>query len=234
MKNSMEVEDWSKYYKCKTKAINLNPLAPQWPFRLVIIGPSGKGKTNFMIDLIMKHLWYEKIYILAKDLEEDLYVFLKDFFKKCKEKLGSEAVEAQFFNELEDLPDINSLDKNIQTLFIFDDFVLENHQDAIEEYYLRGRKKNASMMYLTQNYFDTPINIRKNSDYFVLFDVEDKKELRSIADTHSNRISFQQFIKFYREILNSPYDFMLIDKRTQYLPLHIRKNWNGLMVADVE
>ena len=47
-----------------------------WPFRMLIIGPSGSGKTNTLLYLIDKFHPIDKIYLYAKDTDEDKYQYL--------------------------------------------------------------------------------------------------------------------------------------------------------------
>ena len=56
-----------------SKSHNKHPLAPQWPFRLLICRNSGSGKTNLLLNLIYDYVYFNKIYLYAKDLEEDKY-----------------------------------------------------------------------------------------------------------------------------------------------------------------
>ena len=47
-----------------------------WPFRMLIIGPSGWGKTNTLLHLIDKFHPIDKIYLYAKDTDEEKYQYL--------------------------------------------------------------------------------------------------------------------------------------------------------------
>ena len=48
-----------------------------WPYRKLIIDPSGSGKTNYLLDSIQKdNNIIDKIYLYAKDLEEPKYQLL--------------------------------------------------------------------------------------------------------------------------------------------------------------
>ena len=47
-----------------------------WPFRMLIIGPSGSGKTNTLLHLIDKFHPIDKIYLYAKDTDEEKYQYL--------------------------------------------------------------------------------------------------------------------------------------------------------------
>ena len=47
-----------------------------WPYRKLIIGPSGSRKPNYLLNSIQKDNIIEKIYLYSKDLEEPKYQFL--------------------------------------------------------------------------------------------------------------------------------------------------------------
>ena len=46
----------------------LHSFMPDRCFRLLITAPSGGGKTNLLLDLILRMLYYDKIYLYAKNL----------------------------------------------------------------------------------------------------------------------------------------------------------------------
>ena len=55
------------------------PYIPDHLYRILIIGSSGSGKTNALLDLIKEQDDINKIYLYAKDLSEPKYEF---FIKK--------------------------------------------------------------------------------------------------------------------------------------------------------
>ena len=56
----------------KTSSLEHN----NWPFRMLIIGPSGSRKTNTLLHLIDKFYPIDKIYLYAKDTSEEKYQYL--------------------------------------------------------------------------------------------------------------------------------------------------------------
>lgn len=78
--------------KGKKKAKNINDLAPQWPFRLLLCGGSGCGKTNTLVNMLLENfLYYDRIYLYAKNLNQDKYQYLMRTIKKRAAKMGVDA-----------------------------------------------------------------------------------------------------------------------------------------------
>jgi hypothetical protein len=199
----------------KIKPKNVHPLAPQWPFRMIISGPSGSGKSNLMLNLVTKYLYFDKCYIFAKDAEEDKYSFLINFLMLAGKQRGEKILEI-VSDKLEDVPDLMKLDKKKQHLFIFDDMITTKNQKIIEELSIRGRKRNASIIYLTQVYHEVPKNIRKNCNYIAIFNVTSKREILELQKDHAIGISKDEFVKMYNSIIdNDRYGFLFIDRKTE-------------------
>ena len=189
----MEIINFDSFLDKKVYT-NKNIMVPQWPFRLLVIGPSGSGKSNVVCNLIMKDLHFDELYIYARDLEEDKYVYLKDFFSeleaKLKQNLHDKTIKiAHFHNSLKEMVDINKFGQDKQILIVIDDMIQEKDQEQIKELFLRGRKKNISTIYISQSFFKIPKMIRLNANYVILFDVGSKREMQSIASTFAYRIS---------------------------------------------
>ena len=60
----------------KTKHNKNWPYIPDYPYRILIIGGSGSGKTNALINLINEQNDIDKIYLHARDLNEPKYEYL--------------------------------------------------------------------------------------------------------------------------------------------------------------
>ena len=52
------------------------PYIPDHPYRILIIGGSGSGKTNLLLNLIENQPDIDKIYLYAKDPYESKYQYL--------------------------------------------------------------------------------------------------------------------------------------------------------------
>ena len=100
------------------------------PFRMIVVAPSGSGKSNFVLNLIEKFSkgkgTFNTIHLICRSKCEPLYEYLEE---KTKKKI-------KILEGVNEIPDINSFDKDLQHLMIFDDLVLEKNQSKIAEYYI--------------------------------------------------------------------------------------------------
>ena len=205
-----------------------------WPFRMLIIGPSGSGKTNTLLHLINNFHPINKIYLYAKDTDEKKYQYLINKREQAGIKtLNDPRAFIEYSNDMNDiLYDINNYNKNRdkKVLIIFDDMIAdimrsEKFQAKVKELFIRFRKLNISIVFITQSYFRTPIDARLNSTHYILMKKGNKKELKSIAEENSGHLDFKDFLKIYNYCTKEPYSFMLVDTRTT-ARVTFKKNFN--------
>ena len=55
--------------------------------------------------------------------------------------------------------------------------------------FIRGRKLNASLVFITQSYFKVTKDVRPNTTHFFIKKILNKRELQQIAINHSSDIS---------------------------------------------
>ena len=123
-------------------------------------------------------------------------------------------------------------DKENKILIVFDDtiaFMIKNKElnSVVTELFIRGRKLNISLTFITQSYFTVPKDVRNNSTHFFIMKIPNKRELQQIAINHSSDINTGDFIEIYRKCADKPYSFLVIDTT---LPsnnrMRFRKNLN--------
>ena len=89
----------------------------------------------------------------------------------------------------------------------------EKFKAIVKEHFIRCRKLNISIVFMTQSYFRTPKDARLNSTHYILIKIGNKKELKSIAEENSGHLDFKDFLKTYNYCTKEPYSFMLVDTR---------------------
>ena len=180
------------------------PYIPDHPYRILIIGSSGSGKTSALLNLINNQLDIDKIYLYAKDPYEAKYQYLIN--KREKVGLGHFDDHKTFIEYSNDIQDVY---KNI------DDYNPGKLNPIITELFIRGRKLNISIVFITQSYFKVPKDVRLNSTHFFIMKIPNKRELQQIALNHSSDIDFKDLIKIYKKCTKEPYSFLVNDTTLQ-------------------
>ena len=135
------------------------PYIPDHPYRILIIGRSGSGKTNTLLNLINEQGDIDKIYLYAKDLSEPKYEYLIKNHKNAGIKhLNESNVFIECFYE--NIDDYNPSRKR-KISIVFDDMIADimtnkKFQAIIKELFIRCRKLNISLVFITKSYFSVP------------------------------------------------------------------------------
>lgn len=116
---------------------------------MLICGNTGCGKTNLSMHILLTPLlYYDKIYLYAKNLEQDKYPTLISALEPMSKVSGYPIIE--YSNEgilpVNELPD--NRPGSQQTIVICDDYVCEKNEKDLVDYFIQGRHKNASVVYL--------------------------------------------------------------------------------------
>ena len=91
--------------------------------------------------------------------------------------------------------------------------------------FIRCRKLNISLVFITQSSFRVPKDVRLNSTHYLIMKINNRRELRIITYNHSVDIDYNDFMKIYREYIKEPFNFLTTDARLPASnPLKFRKN----------
>ena len=160
----------------KTKLNKNQPYIPDQPCRILIIGGSVYGKTNLLSNLIKNQPDIDKIYLDVKDPYEAKYQYLIniregvgiDHFKDRKAFI-------EYSNDMHDayknIKEYNH-DKGNKILIVFDYMIadmihIKKLNSIVTELFIKGRKLNISLVFMTQSYFKVPKDVRLNTSHFL-------------------------------------------------------------------
>ena len=195
------------------------PYIPDHPYRILIIGGSGSGKTNALINLINEPNHIDKIYLYARDLNKPKYEYLikkredvsikhlnnPNAFIECSNTMGD------VYDNIDNIDYYNS-NRGRKILIVFDDMIADimtnrRFQAIIKELFIRCRKLNISLVFITQSYFSVPKDVRLNSRHYLIMKINNRKELQNIAINHSVDIGYKDFMKIYGECTKESFIF---------------------------
>ena len=138
----------------------------------------------------------------AKDPYEAKYQFLIN----KRESTGSKNFNdpkafIEYSNDMQDVYkniDEYNADKECKILIVFDDMIADliNNKklnSVVIKLFIRSRKLNISLVFITQSYSKVPKDIRLNSTHFCIMKILNKRELQQISLNHSSDIKIKDF-----------------------------------------
>ena len=174
------------------------------PFRMCIVAPSGSGKTNFLVNLLAifssgKGTW-QSCTIITKNADEPLYRWISSKSDQIVIKEG-----------LYSTPPLDKFDKDFNHLVVWDDLVLSKDLSMVESYYIRARKLNVSVIFISQSYFRIPKIIRNNCSYMVLLKLSGNREVNMILSEFGLGVTKEELLRLYEFATKEKFSPLMID-----------------------
>ena len=122
-----------------------------------------------------------------------------------------------------------NVDKDCKILIVFHDMVFDIIKNRklnliVTELFIRGRKINISLVFITQLYFKFPKDVRLNTTHFFISKILNGRELQQIEITYSLYITTKDFENIYKKCTAEPYSFLVNDTTlSSDNPLKFRK-----------
>ena len=212
----MEIPNYDNNNTKNKKFKQLYDFMPNDTFRMLICGSSGCGKTNTLFHmLIAPLLYYDEIYLYAKNLEQEKYKILINSMNDLSRGSNYDYDILKASND-EIIPIKNLPYEDNQKIIIFDDYVCEKNQREIVDYFIQGRHKNCSVIYLSQSFYKTPKDIRLNCSHYCIFDLPARERKMISSELGVDKEKFKKATK-------KQYDFIYVDKPRK----KVKKNFYG-------
>ena len=176
---------------------------PNDTFRMLLCGNSTCGKTYLLLHMILTLLSYDEIFLYAKKLDQEKYQILMNEMNKMSKELGFDIMTVSN-DKIIPIKDLDYEDN--QKLVIFDDYVCEKNQKQIVDYFIQGRHKNCSVIYLSQSFYKTPKDIRLNCSHFCIYDFPSSRERNMI----SSELGVDK--EKFKKATKKPFSFLYVDK----------------------
>lgn len=211
-------------------------LTAKHPFRSIIIGRSGSGKTILTMNLLLKYLKYDCLYVVCSTIrlqpKYDLIVDLAELFPS----------KFRLFESMSTFH-LKNVNKNKRNIVLLDDIqeLDDSNLRKVNELYVKGRHHNISVIWNGQNYYKTPIRARGSANLFVFFKLNSSRELGRIHSEVCSDLSKEAFIKLFREATdeqegdeNSKFGCLVIDSEQKENYLRYRRNFKQLYLDNLE
>ena len=158
-----------------------HPMLPD-DIRMLIVGQSGCGKTNLVVNLIIKYVSWFRLYVITTTPYQAIYDNLRDLPHAASSAKGSgsvifyepEEVDAAIFDEMPPM-----------SLVIFDDYMMQKDQTLPRIVFSRGRHRSVNSIYISQKFTETDLVIRQNANVLVMFNV-DKKSRECVHNMYAS------------------------------------------------
>jgi len=98
---------------------------------------------------------------------------------------------------LSNTPQLDKFDKDKNHLLVWDDLVLSKDLSMVENYYIRARKLNVSVIFISQSYYRIPKIIRNNCSYMVLLKLSGEREVNMILKEFGLGVTKEELIEIY-------------------------------------
>ncbi len=222
-------------------------LLPQHFFRMIVVGSSGSGKTNTVLNMLINPksdmtIKWDKLYLYAKDIQEPKYEYLikalNTITKEMTEKgeLTEDETIFEVGDKLKDIVSYEDLDPSIRNVIIIDDMINETNLEKsnVMNLFTMGRKKSASVIFISQNYTKIPKIIRHNCGYIIVHKLNGLRNIKNIAYDCGEDLNQNEFVELYNEIMKeNPYNFLFIDKISSDIRMRYRNGFNKLLTKKI-
>lgn len=222
--NFYEKESVKKYIH-KTKNPNFDKHRISVNSRILWIGGTGAGKTNSLFALLnLMTNTFDHIHLCSPETDEPLYQHLQD-------KIPPEGLTV--YNNITALPPLDELAKNkkaeAQHLIIFDDCITEKKalgEKKLLDYFIRSRKKNCTVIFLSQDYYTVPKLIRGQITYLILLKLNSEDDLKLIMRNYKLGLKMDELVMIHQMATQKKGDFLKIDIGAQNKNEKFSRNFN--------
>ncbi|EGZ07143.1 hypothetical protein PHYSODRAFT_530638 [Phytophthora sojae] len=163
-------------------------------FRGIILAPSNAGKTNLCYHIVKNAPnVFSHLHLIARNPDQDLYNYMKE------KPAGYITVYVPSTPPSLVIIDDYSSDKKLQ-------------KDLFSHYFIRGRQKRLSTLFLTHSWFATDKLTRLNSEYLWILIANSRRDLKMvISDFSLPDLTLEQLIRAYNAATREKGQALLVD-----------------------
>ena len=205
---------------------------PTIPLRMILLAPSGAGKTVLLSNLILNIYRdaFERIFVFSPSVDLDhvwkaVKKYQEDHMKakeSDKEKLYYDHYDPEELEKI--ISTQNKVVKHLKAggkkklfsiLIVIDDFADEpaftRQSKLLHSLFTRGRHNSISTIVSTQKFASIHPTIRVNATALIVYRLRNAKELESFVDEVSGLITKKDLIEIYKQATAEEYSFLYVN-----------------------
>ena len=216
------------------------------PMRLLIIGKSQfSGKSNLLVNLLCRDEYYNKdfagedIFLISPSIYSDAKLEKLVKVKNIPEENLMESYDEEMITALYDLLE-KEYEENVEDgikpsnkFIVFDDMSFsgvfkKKINGIISKIFSNGRHINLSVITTSQKYSDLSTSSRENCSGAIFFNCSNK-QLELIEADHNILLDGKKaFMLMFREALEEPHSFLVVNYSNPKESRYLDKNFNPI------
>lgn len=186
-------------------------------FRMVILGPTGAGKSNLCMHILKESpRVYSHLHVIARNPHQELYDYIKD-------KLQGFVT----FWDPEAPPSVDAIKKiNGLQLVIIDDYSNDKllQKNLFSHFFTRSRHSLLSVIFISHSYFATDKMLRLNAEYCCILKANSKRDLKMVLkDYNLPGVSEEDIFRAYTQATRHKGQMLFVNSLEGVL----RENFKG-------
>lgn len=157
------------------------------------------------------------------------YLKDKEFYDSIKHKDPDSLTltEIARLDKMESVPPVAPYKAFPQSVLIVDDSIgsvlfSPSKRNPFVNFFIRSRHQGCSIILSTQHWGGLNRSLRANATFFVIFKMNDKKQLYQIYLELAHKMDFEQFLEVFHRATEEKYSFLFVDLEKDI----VRRNFN--------
>lgn len=211
--------------KVKISTYQKEHIIPKHPFRGILSGASGSGKSNLLINLLTKKEFYKNFFHViflisptAGKLDDSYQALEKDKGKSrihIINNLDPDKIQ-NIMNMNKEIIEEDGVHKAPRLLLVYDDVISDvkfMNTKAFRHSFIASRHYNASVIICTQRYNSVPRVCRLQANSIMFFRGTNSEELVLAEEYTPPSYSKKEFLEIIAYATREPYSFIFINEQ---------------------
>jgi hypothetical protein len=216
---------------------NMQDILPNHPARVMFVGASRSGKTNLIVNLLLKKQFYKNyfhdvIIISPNVFTDEIWMpVIKEIQPRHLMTQFDAATLHQLISEQRAVIETVGIDKSPRLLFVLDDIIEEKellNSPMVSELLTKGRHLNASVWVSAQSFNKIPRALRLQMSNIIIFGCRHSELEVLCHEFCPGWCEKNQFKDIFAHATKAPFSFLHINLQVDSAE-QLRRNWENII-----